>query len=197
MKNAHPVVCLAFAVFVCVCAASQPNAVRNKLVRDTAIQGIPCAKGNAWFYPDGSLNQCTLSHTTILGDLQVPRSSIVELWPNGAARHLTLPHDAVIFGYRVRGAALLRDSSRDDVTAFYPSGRLRSIVLAGDQTIQGVPCGAGASTLFSDSIDGGNHVDFYQDGKLQSCNLTRDFGGQKNGQRLLLPDDPGPLTAGR
>ncbi|MGD0367573.1 MAG: hypothetical protein ABSA94_08940 [Acidobacteriaceae bacterium] len=187
-----------FTVLESVSTASEPNALRTRIPRDAVIQGYPCAKGDAWFYPDGSLNQCTLSRTTVLGDLQLPRRSVIELWPGGATRHLTLPHNAVISGYRLRGGALLgRGSSQDDVTAFYPSGRLRSIVLAGDQTIQGVPCGAGAATPFADSNDGGNHVDFYEDGRLQSCSLTRDYGGQKNGQRLVLSDEPGLLTAGR
>jgi hypothetical protein len=197
MKTALLSALVFFTVFESVSTASEPNALRTRIPRDTLIQGVPCAKGDAWFYPDGSLDQCTLSRTSILGDLQVPRRSVIELWPTGATRNLTLPHSAVISGYHIRGGALLRGSSQDDVAAFYPSGRLRSIVLAGDQTIQGVPCGPGASTLFSDSIDGGNHVDFYEDGKLQSCNLTRDFGGQKTGQRLMLPDEPNPLTAKR
>ncbi|MFY9748964.1 MAG: hypothetical protein WA891_21360 [Acidobacteriaceae bacterium] len=193
MKNAHPVVCLAFVVVVSLCAASEPNAIRNKLASNTTIQGIPCAKGDAWFYPDGSLNQCTLSALTTIGGYSIPRGALIELWPTGAARHLTLPHDAVLSGYRIKGGALPRSSSEENVTAFYPSGRLRSVVLAGDQTIQGVPCGAGPSILFYDSIDGSNHVDFYEDGKLQSCNLTRDFGGQRIGQRLVLPDEPKSL----
>jgi hypothetical protein len=198
MKTALVSAVITFAVLAGVCAASEPNALRAKLPHDTIIQGVPCAKGDAWFYPDGSLNQCTLSRTTVLGDLQIPRRSVIELWPNGATRRLTLLHNAVISGYRIRGGALLgRGSSKDDVTAFYPSGRLRSIVLASNQTIQGVPCGAGTSTLFSDSIDGGNHVDFFDDGQLQSCKLTRDFGGQKAGQRLMLPDQPNRLTAKR
>jgi hypothetical protein len=197
MKTALLSALVLFTVLESVSTASEPNALRARIPRDTIIQGFPCAKGDAWFYPDGSLNQCTLSRTTVLGDLQVPRRSVIELWPNGATRHLTLPHNGVISGYRVRGGALLRGSSQDDVTAFYPSGRLRSIVLVGDQTIHGVPCGSGASTLFSDSVDGGNHVEFYEDGQLQSCKLTRDFAGQKPGQRLVLPDEPNPLTAKR
>ncbi|MGB9028624.1 MAG: hypothetical protein WCC27_00780 [Acidobacteriaceae bacterium] len=197
MKNAHPVVCLAFVVLVSVCAASEPNAIRNKLAHNTTVQGIPCAKGDAWFYPDGSLNQCTLSQPATLGDFQVPRGVVVELWPSGAARHLTLPHDGPFAGYRVRGGALRRGSSQDDATTFYLSGKLRSIVLAGDQTIQGVPCEASPSILPSDSIDGGHRVDFYEDGKLQSCILARDGGGQKTGQRLVLSDEPGHLTASR
>jgi hypothetical protein len=196
MKTALLSALVLFTVLESVSIASEPNALHNKLPHDTVIQGYPCAKGDAWFYPDGSLDQCILSRTTVLGDLQVPRRSVIELWPDGATRHVTLPHSAVISGYRVRGV-FLRGTSEDDVTAFYPSGKLRSIVLADAQTIQGVPCGADAATLFSDSNDDGNRVDFYEDGRLQSCSLTRDYGGQKSAQRLMLADEPAPLTAKR
>ena len=72
------------------------------------------------------------------------------------------------------------------ITAFYASGKLHSFYLVNDQTVQGVPCRGGEWGIFTDTINGGNHVALYEDGRLQSCKLTRDFGGQKRGRRITL-----------
>jgi hypothetical protein len=187
MKAALLPVCLFFAVAVSVCAASEPNAIRNKLDSDKRIQGIPCARGTAWFYPDGALNECTLSRAATLGSVGVPRRSIVELWPNGAAHYVTISRRALVGGYRVMGGTRASSSSAV-VTTFYPSGKLRSVYLAVDQNIEGVPCrGGSAWNLLVDPANDTNYVEFFDDGKLKSCRLARDYEGYRNGQRLLLP----------
>src|SRR5579863_9840141 len=96
--------CLSLPLCVSVCTASEPNALRNKITRDTTVQGYPCARGEAWFFPDGSLNQCNLSRPAAIGsDLRVPRGAVIELWPDGPAHFLLLHHSAILSGYRVRG----------------------------------------------------------------------------------------------
>lgn len=187
MKTALLPVCLLLAVVASVCSAAEPNSIRNKLATDKTIQGIPCARGTAWFYPDGALNECTLSRSTTLGDVEVPRRSIVDLWPNGAAHYLTISRPAVIGGYRVMGGARANSSSAV-VTTFYSNGKLRSVYLAADRTIEGVPCrGGSAWNLLVDSANDTNYVEFFDNGKLKSCRLARDYEGHRSGDRLLLP----------
>jgi hypothetical protein len=99
--------CVPFLLCAAISSASEPNALRNRILRDTTIQGYPCARGDAWFYPDGSLNQCTLSRSAALGDLPVPRGSVVEFWPNGAAHYLMLQRPAPLAGYKIRGGTRL------------------------------------------------------------------------------------------
>lgn len=187
MKTALLPVCLVLAVVASVCGASEPNAIRNKLESDKTIQGIPCARGTAWFYPDGALNECTLSRAVTLGGVEVPRRSVLELWPNGAAHYLTISRRAVVGGYRVMGGTGANSSSAV-VTTFYSNGKLRSVYLAADRTIEGVPCrGGSAWNLLVDPANDTNYVEFFDDGKLKSCRLARDYEGHRSGDRLLLP----------
>jgi hypothetical protein len=194
MKSASISALFFFVVFEIVCWAAEPNAIRDKIAHDSSIQGYPCARGYAWFYPDGSLNECTVSRPVLFGNVHVPRGSVIQLWPNGAARYLNMPHAGLIAGYRVTSSSL--SESEGNRTTFYPSGKLRSIFTRNDKTIDGVPCRGVGNTLV-ESPGGANRVEFYEDGKLQSCQLIRDYQGQKAGQRLTLPDEPVPLMAGR
>jgi len=178
--------CLLVTFCASICKASEPNAVRNKIAHDATIQGFPCARGVAWFYPDGSLNQCTLARPAALGDVRVPRGSVVELWPSGAAHFLLLPHSGVLAGHHVRGGTRVA-FSRGATTAFYRTGELRSFYLAGNENIQGVPCHGGAWNTFADPTGAENMVELYQDGKLESCKLSRDFSGFRAGERIVMP----------
>ena len=180
---------LPFFAFAQAAKPAPPQLTRKHLPADTTIQGYPCAKDYAWFYQDGALNRCTVSRDTNFGTAQIPAGSIIELWPNGATNYVMLAHNAVVLGYNAMGGGFL-GPSEGSIAAFYPSGQLHSVHLVADQTIQGVPCRGGQWGIFTDPINGGNHVTFYEDGKLESCKLTRDFAGQKSGHRLTLPNRP-------
>ena len=193
MKTALVPVCLAFVVAVSACCASEPNAIRNELGRDTTIQGVPCAKGEAWFYPDGALDQCTLSRSATIGDVVAPQRSIIELWPNGAAHYLRIPHTAMVAGYRVMGSPRVGFSSAM-VTTFYRDGKLRSVYLVGDQTIQGVPCHGGSEwNLLAEPGSDDNSVEFFEDqsdnvGTLQPRDLGNSHGvGSGGGTTVDVP----------
>ena len=187
MKKIHlPLVFLFLAASVSVVSASEPNAVRTRLLHETAIQGHSCDRGDAWFYPDGSLNQCTLARPSTFGDLRVPRGSVIELWPEGATHRLTLSREAVFAGYRLRGGHGF-GRARASTADFYRNGEPRSFSLVRDQLVQGVPCRGGSWNTLTDPTGTGNLVVLYDDGKLQSCKLTRDYGGLRAGQRIALP----------
>ena len=64
---------------------------------------------------------------------------------------------------------------------FYPSGKLKECYLAGDQTVQGVPCLNGG--IFGDGL--GLGAVFHENGKLKSCKLAKEFGGQRKGERFI------------
>jgi hypothetical protein len=174
---------------VLTAAPQQPQLTRKKLAAATVIQTYPCAKDYAWFYQNGSLNRCTVSRDSTFGQAQIPAGSIIELWPSGTTHFVMLAHNAVVLGYNIMGGSFLGPADGAVVT-FYPGGKLRSVYLVDDQTIQGVPCRGGQWGVFTDPINGGNQVGFYEDGKLRSCKLTREFDGQKSGQRLTLPQTP-------
>lgn len=186
MRNAILFFIILFAVLVSACAASTPATERRKLAQNTTIQGYPCARGWAWFYAGGSLRQCAVSRQATFGEARIPAGSIIVLTPDGKPHHVFLSQDCSLAGYNVRGGGIL-GPSEGDVTAFYPDGKLRSIYLVADQTIQGVPCRGGEWGIFTDPFGGGNHVEFYENGNLRACKLTRAFGGRKGGERIELP----------
>lgn len=167
-------------------AANQHDTTRRSLDQNTTIQGYPCAQGHAWFFQDGHLSRCTISREANFGEAQIPKGSIVELWPDGTTKYVMLAHAATVAGFLARGGGPL-GPAEGSITSFYRSGKLRSLYLVDDQTIQGVPCRSGKWGIFTDPVNGGNFVEFYENGKLKSCKLTRDYGGQSRGHRLVLP----------
>lgn len=186
MKYASVVLALLVIASCRICSAAEPNAIHDKVARNTTVQGFPCAKGDVWFYPDGSLDECTLSSAAAIGDLRIPRGSIIEMWPGGGARLVMLPRPANLAGYRVRGGTR-PGLSRGATTAFYKTGELRSFYLTGKQTIQGVPCSGGPWNTLTDPTGSGNLVELYPDGKIESCKLSHDFAGFHGGERIVLP----------
>lgn len=176
------------------CWAFAPNSIRNKLQHNTTIQGYPCARGSIWFYPSGALNQCVLARVWTVGDAHIPRNSILILRSDGTVDYVLLSHDTVIDGYRSEGGAFM-GTAEGVVTAFYPSERVLSLYLTKDHMIQGVPCRGNGWSMLSDPIGNGNQVEFYEEGKLRGCKLTRDYGGGKKGQRIELEPTAGPAES--
>jgi len=164
----------------------RPQVARCTVASAQEIQGYPCAKGYAWFYADGRLDQCTVSRDTPFGEATVPEGSIIVLRSDGKPHYVFLSRDAQIAGYRGMGGGWL-GPGEGAMTAFYPSGKLKSIYLVGNQTVQGVPCRGGQWGIFTDPIGGGNATVFYEDGKLRGCKLTKDFNGVERGHRIVLP----------
>jgi len=76
--------------------------------------------------------------------------------------------------------------SEGAATGFYPSGKLKICFLAGDQTVQGVPCmTAGFIGMFGDGARRDGGAQFYESGKLKSCTLARDYASHHRGDRFL------------
>jgi hypothetical protein len=166
------------------CDTRGPDVSRRNLEHTTEIQGYSCAKGYAWFYADGRLEQCVVSRETAFDDAHVPAGSIIVLRPDGRPNYCFLSHDTLIAGYRAMGPGWL-PVAEGSITAFYPSGKLKSIYLVRDQTIQGVPCRGGQWGILTDPFGGGNHVEFYENGKLRGCKLTKTFSGIRHGGRFI------------
>ena len=186
-------VLVVMAVGCGVTQTAQPRPVthRIKLRQATEIQGYPCAKGYAWLYADGKLNECFVSQETQYGEALIPGGSVIYLKPDGRPEIAMLQHDSEIAGVKCSGGNWLLGPSEGAMTSFYPSGKLWTCSLAGDQVVQGVPCRHEESILgvaysiFVKHQDIDFGIEFYQSGKLKSCMLAKDYGGKRRGERFM------------
>jgi hypothetical protein len=171
-------VLLSGAIFV-GCAGTPAQKYRKTLEQPAEIQGYQCARGYAWFYADGKPASCTLARDTDYGVARAPAGSWITIDAQGKPKILQLVRDTQILGYKCRGGNWLLGPSEGATTAFYPSGKLEECWLAENQVVQGVPCAA--SGMFT----GDSSVQFYENGRLQACKLSKDFGSLKKGQRFV------------
>lgn len=175
---------IVFAPLFCVLLATewmhaQPQTTRKTLDQPTTIRGIPCDKGYAWFFSGGQLQKCTITREMPFGEITIPAGSWITLTEDGKPAFVQMPHDASMLGLKCQGGGPL-GPSEGSVIALYPSGKLKACFLAGDQTVQGVPCSHGGFFSTVSGPDPG--VYFYESGKLRQCRLTADFRGQRKGE---------------
>jgi hypothetical protein len=169
-------------------AQSRTAAQRTKLQQDTEIQGYPCAKGYAMVYPSGHLASCSVSRETAFGEALIPAGSIIDLEWTGKPKGAMMAHNTVIAGVKCSGGNWLLGPSEGAMTMFYLSGKLQQCWLAGDQSVQGVPCmTAGFIGLFGDGARRDGGAKFYESGKLESCTLAKAFGGKRRGEHFQQP----------
>ena len=158
---------------------AQPQTTRKSLPQPTIVEGIPCDRGYAWFFPSGHLEKCTVTREIPFGEITIPAGSWITLAEDGKPHFVQMSHDAPVLGMQCQGGGAL-GPSEGPVVALYPSGKLKVCFLANDQLVQGVPCSHGG---FFSSLSGPDPgVDFYESGKLRQCRLTADFGGKHKGE---------------
>jgi hypothetical protein len=166
-------------------AQSGTAAQRTKLQQDTEMQGYLCAKGYAMVYPSGHLASCSVSRETVFGEALIPAGSIIDLDWAGKPKGAMMAHNTVIAGVKCGGGNWLLGPSEGAATGFYPNGKLKICFLAGDQSVQGVPCmAAGFIGLFGDGARRDGGAKFYESGKLESCTLAKDYGGKRRGEHF-------------
>jgi hypothetical protein len=183
MKAAVPILLVLFSLPLW--SAEPPRTIRRPLAAATKIQEYPCDRGYAWFYSDGRLSRCTLSREASFGEALLPSGSIIHLTEQGRPQFAFLSHNAVLGGYEVMGGSWL-GTGEGNITAFYPSGKLKSAYLVRDQWVQGVPCRGGQWGILTDPQHGGNAVQFYENGKLKGCKVSVDFQGVASRHRIAL-----------
>ena len=137
---------------------------------------------SAWFFADGRLHRCTVTHEIAFGEVRISAGSYIALHPDGTPDLVQMPHDAPILGLTCAGGSFL-GPGKGSVVAFYPSGKLKLCFLAHEQDVQGVPCAPGGFWATLTGVDPG--VSFDESGKLLACKLARDFGSQHKGERFV------------
>jgi antitoxin component YwqK of YwqJK toxin-antitoxin module len=190
MKTMSGLVAVLAVVMAAGCGVTQTaqsgTAVqRTILQQDTEMQRYPCAKGYAFLYADGRLEQCSISRETTFGEAKVPVGSLVILLPDGRPKYAMMQHDAEVAGVKCSGGNRLLGPGEGAMTVFYPSGKLQRCFLSEDEAVQGVPCMRGGFLgLFGDGARRDGGAKFYESGKLESCTLAKDYGGQRRGDHF-------------
>lgn len=172
--------------------ASSPPARAQRFMLKTpeAIEGVPCAAGYLWRFPDGRLHRCTLDRDAVVRGASLPRGSAVAFNEDGNHAYVFLPRTTTIEGYECKG------SGHNFMTTFHPDGRLKLCWLEEDRDVQGIPCAGFSvwSDVFGKNPSG---VYLHPDGKLAECRVTRDIeiGGRhyaKN-DRIFLDEAGQPI----
>ena len=117
-----------------------------------------------------------------------PAGTIINLTNDGKSiKYCNLPRDVVIQGHNCIG----KIGSIRWRTAFYPSGKLKSIGLVNTEVIDGVPCAAG--NFWNEVFSSGGRTDFYEKGRLKYAKVAKtiEFRGHiiKQGQHVRLKED--------
>jgi len=180
-----------FCLASCAFSDSQGTRTeRRRLDKTTEIQGYTCKPGYAWFYDGGALSSCQLEREVAFGEATVPAGSWITISPTGQPDFAFLRDDTRIGAVTCMGSNMGREGVS---TSFYPGGRLRACFLAGDQEIQGVPCVHDG--FISEVFHGNSVVEFYENGDLHSCRLSRaaTVRGQAfdKGERVYLKPSSG------
>ena len=164
--------------------------VRRQLKSAEEFGGYSCAAGYAWFFADGRLSSCTVSRETAFGEISVPTGSEIFLTAEGHPRFVFLGHDVRLNGRLCRGG------KRAYSTAFYPEGKLKTVWLAEDSVVDGVPCMRAG--FVADVFGGGGETDFHENGRLKGCKLSRDLTLEghtfRSGEHIRL-DSNGKLAS--
>jgi hypothetical protein len=154
------------------CTLSAQETERRPLIRDTVVDGVPCAgtgRLTAEFFASGRLLECPLSRDVTLFSQAFPRGSWVLFHDDGTLNGAWLSENSWLSGHLCRGEGYKKWSVR-----FHPSGALRLCFLPVTTVIEGVPCRDGT---FWGEIRGGQKtaVHFHANGKLARCQAARAF----------------------
>jgi hypothetical protein len=184
------------AVMVALSRSEPPKSVerqrassREMLDAPRVVDGVPC-RGFADVDAAGRLRSAILDREHAFGPVVLPMNTQFTLRPDGTVKDVHLGSDATFDGHTCLGRG-----PGEWMTGFHPNGRLAYCFLAGDQTIDGVPCRHGS---FWGEITGGVVVRLHDNGRLESCRLAADLTLQgrtiAGGERIRL--DPDGSVAG-
>ncbi|MCH7691438.1 MAG: hypothetical protein IIA17_10395 [candidate division Zixibacteria bacterium] len=147
----------------------------------TEVQGVSCT-GQIEYYQNGNLEFCRLAREDTLSGQSLPAGTGVHFTEDGLFNWCMLQEDTEIQGYLTRG------EGHGFMTEFYPKGQVRTVYLAEDQVIQGIPC---AKFRFLSAVfwpvhgkNGGTY--FHENGQLKYCELSEHYSVE--GQRFRRGD---------
>jgi hypothetical protein len=169
----------------------QRTSTRELLDAPRVVDGVPC-RGYVELDVAGRLKSSILDREHAFGPVLLPVNTQFYLRPDGTVKDVHLGADTTFDGHICLGRG-----PGEWMTGFHPNGSLACCFLAGDQTIDGVPCRHGS---FWGEITGGVIVNFHDNGRLASCRLAADaiVAGEpvEKGQRIELDAEGRPVPHG-
>jgi hypothetical protein len=126
---------------------------------------------NIEYYDNGNIEFYILEHEEIVNGQLLPSGTGIHLTDTGVLDWCFLEDDTKIQGHLCRG------NGHGFMTSFHPNGKLKTVWLAEDEIIQGIPC---SKFRFLSAVFAGIHgktgqTSFYENGQLKYCELSRDF----------------------
>jgi len=158
------------AVSVSTPLTAQPDELRIRLRDDTTIAGIRCmntGRASAVVYDNGQLDECPIAMDTMMAGHQFPRGTWIRLTEDGVLRSVWLTEPLSVQGLPCRGTGY-----KGWAVTFHPNGRLSLCYLNDPAIVDGVPC---AAATFLREMTGNSGVVMRDDGRLQSCRLSKDY----------------------
>ena len=130
-------------------------------------QDVSCSN-KIEYYQNGNIEFCTLSREDTLSGQPLPGGTKVHFTEDGVFNWCFLEQDTRIQRHLCRGGG------HSFMTAFHPSGQLKTAWLAEDEVIQGIPCSKFRflSALFVDIHGKTGQTSFYENGQLRYCELS-------------------------
>ena len=150
--------------------AQEPPLTKVQLRGVTVIDGVSCGptgRASAWTFLSGVLESCPIAHDTIVAGHHITAGTWLYFNENRVLLGAWFERDTRLAGHVCKGTGYKGWSVR-----FHPNGSLQSCFLAGEETIQGVPC---RKASFWGELTGGVQVTFHDNGSLESCSAARDI----------------------
>jgi hypothetical protein len=152
----------------------------RKLTAAETVDGVSCAptgRTSAGIFASGRLHACPVARDTTIEGQRFPAGTWIYLTEDRSLWRAWLIRDTDLSRVRCKGTGFQGWS-----VEFHPGGMLAMCYLAGEQTLDGVPCREGS---FWGEVTGGVKVHFHPNGRLRTCQLARAHtqGGVKYGRR--------------
>jgi len=176
------------SIQVNISALPKPGTAESQDIKE--IQGIS-GLGPFEYHQNGKLEFCILAREDTLSGQPLPAGTGVHFTPEGVFDWCFLQQDTEIQGHFCRG------EGHGFMTGFHPNGQIRQAWLVNDEIIDSIPC-IGYSFMASFK-EGGGGTYFHENGKLRSCNLSRNFtieGKEFDKGDLVTFDEKGGFVPG-
>jgi hypothetical protein len=169
MMTSHVMVCALACLVLCGSVSADDCAKKTtvrKLKEPTEIGGI-LYKRYAYFFDTGESKGGILAREDTVSGHVIPEGTIVYLDREGWMHMCMMSKDTELQGHLCRG------HGHGWQTTFHKNGQLKTIWLAREEVVQGVPCVK--AHFLREGFIGPSVISFHENGVLKSARLAKDI----------------------